>query len=414
MTVSVPAQAPIVHYIYIPADVNENIQELELNVPPGREVECLLDTLKEHFKRTGGKKTAAQQQAHRQHLVDQVGTEAAAKLSDEMLAAALDMQIVETVALQINNPESGYVGVNLYCDDQAVFKELPYNSRASQIADCCGRPTQVRGDAFLGRLFDNDDSFVRLSLRLSEVSSSAAWVRAAGAQAASRMRRGDRAADFLAAMKQQQQQRQQQSKPPTATVRELTPAEVEKDAGNAAVKAGDWAEAVARYTAALDLDPGLVAAANNRSLALLRLGRCEEAEADCCKVLEVEPNNVKALLRRATARSAAGRPTEAVGDLQAVLALEPHNKEAAKELAKLAPPPPPPPPPASAAEEEEGTATAAAGADEAMDGSSAPQETTAVDAYDHGVTSGAIAAAPTSAGAAAAAGGVAAPASESA
>ncbi|GLI64556.1 hypothetical protein VaNZ11_007876 [Volvox africanus] len=343
MTVSVPPQAPRFHYVYIPADVDEEIQELELDVPPGREVECLLDTLKEHFRRMGGEKTAAQRQAHRKHLIEQVGgEEAASKMSDEMMSAALDIQMVETVPLLVNCRDSGYVGVNLYCDDQAQFKDLRANPRATQIADCCGRPVQIRGDAFLGRLFDNDDAFVRMNFRLSEVSSAAPWVAAAAMQAARRMRQGDRAADFLAQMQQQQRQKKHQ---PCLTVRELTPAEREKEAGNAAMKAGNWEAAVACYSAALDLDPGLVAAANNRALALLRLGRHLEAERDCSKVLELEPGNVKALLRRATALSATGRTAEAVADLQVVIALEPHNKEAAGELAKLAPPPPPPPPP---------------------------------------------------------------------
>ncbi len=67
-------------------------------------------------------------------------------------------------------------------------------------------------------------------------------------------------------------------------VRELSPAEAEKEAGNAAFKAGDWAEAARRYGAALALQPGLAAARNNRALALLRLGRHAEAEEDCTQV----------------------------------------------------------------------------------------------------------------------------------
>jgi hypothetical protein len=53
--------------------------------------------------------------------------------------------------------------------------------------------------------------------------------------------------------------------PPAAQVRELTPAEVEKDKGNAAVKAGDWEAAAQHYTVALKMEPGLLAALNNRS-----------------------------------------------------------------------------------------------------------------------------------------------------
>ena len=35
---------------------------------------------------------------------------------------------------------------------------------------------QVNGDAFIGRTFDNGDDFKRLDFKVSEVSSSAAWV----------------------------------------------------------------------------------------------------------------------------------------------------------------------------------------------------------------------------------------------
>jgi hypothetical protein len=64
------------------------------------------------------------------------------------------------------------------------------------------------------------------------------------------------------------------------------------------------AQAEERYSAALALDAGLTAAANNRALARLRLGRWADAEADCSAVLTREPANVKALLRRGAARRA--------------------------------------------------------------------------------------------------------------
>lgn len=41
---------------------------------------------------------------------------------------------------------------------------------------------QVRGDVFLARVFDNGDDFKRLDFALSEVSSTAAWVKEAYAQ----------------------------------------------------------------------------------------------------------------------------------------------------------------------------------------------------------------------------------------
>jgi hypothetical protein len=39
---------------------------------------------------------------------------------------------------------------------------------------------QVRGDAFLGRIFDNDDAFVRMDFQLAEVASNAPWVKQVG------------------------------------------------------------------------------------------------------------------------------------------------------------------------------------------------------------------------------------------
>ena len=77
-------------------------------------------------------------------------------------------------------------------------------------------------------------------------------------------------------MERMRQVEQQQQQP----VRELTPAEAAKDDGNAAFKPGDWDGAVAAYTQALELDPQLTAARNNRAMALLKQGRWEEAEAD--------------------------------------------------------------------------------------------------------------------------------------
>lgn len=41
---------------------------------------------------------------------------------------------------------------------------------------------QVRGDVFVARVFDNEADFKRLDFNLSEISSSADWIRQAAAQ----------------------------------------------------------------------------------------------------------------------------------------------------------------------------------------------------------------------------------------
>ena len=101
------------------------------------------------------------------------------------------------MALLGNAPDNAFEGINLYCADDAGSWGAPSNLRASQIAACCGKPldvsllcdvhpctapsllrthsspdlacthqltascklmpllTQVKGDAFLARVFDD-------------------------------------------------------------------------------------------------------------------------------------------------------------------------------------------------------------------------------------------------------------------
>ena len=54
---------------------------------------------------------------------------------------------------------------------------------------------QVQGDAFLARVFDNEDDFERLDFTLKEVTSSATWVKEAAQNEAKR--RGDQADSIL-------------------------------------------------------------------------------------------------------------------------------------------------------------------------------------------------------------------------
>jgi hypothetical protein len=50
---------------------------------------------------------------------------------------------VEPIALLANSPETGFVGVYMYCDDQASIKQLPANPRATAIAATAGMHIQV-------------------------------------------------------------------------------------------------------------------------------------------------------------------------------------------------------------------------------------------------------------------------------
>nr|QKY15064.1 SUMo-activating enzyme subunit 2 (SAE2) [Polytomella parva] len=375
--VNIPTQSETVKYVFVPSNPQDDIEELTVRIEKGKEVECLLDKMKAHFQREGerisGPDDAQRTAAKKQALLAQLGDKAP-QVSEEMLSAALSMQMVETISMQVNNRESDYVAVNMYCDDHAQIKQLPLNPRASQIAEQCGQFIEVRGDVFFGRVFDNEDEFVRMNFTKADLSSNAPWVRIAQTQAYHRHERdqkegGDYAKAFLNKINSSSTTSSTSSTsssrgngakagatvPNSVTIREMTAAENAKDDGNKAFKKGDWEEAIKHYSDAIVLEAKeeekseegknqeakktlgtvAVAAANNRALAYIKLGKLEEAITDCAAVLEAHPDNVKALLRRASCFETLGRDSDAARDLGTVLGIEPRNKEASEKLAKL-------------------------------------------------------------------------------
>ncbi|CAL5225626.1 g8481 [Coccomyxa viridis] len=318
-------------YVYIPADVSEPLQELSLSYTEEDQVQCLLHKLREHFRQSKPAKTAEQLQRQRQQLLANVPEESRAQINEQMLGVATDLGTVESIALLSNSRDNGFTGVNLYCDDEASFVDALPNPRASEIAFCCGKQMQVQGDAFLARVFDNEDDFERLDFTLKEVTSSAPWVKEAAAQNEAK-RKGDQADTILQSMQAPAQQGKQSS---PAEVTELTPAEAARESGNAAFKKGDLQKALELYTEAVEQDRSMAAAYSNRALVNLKLGQAAAAEADANQALQLDPKMVKALLRRAAARKALGQTEGAVEDYRAAMKLQPNNKEAAQALQDL-------------------------------------------------------------------------------
>ncbi|KAJ6623108.1 hypothetical protein B0H10DRAFT_2213795 [Mycena sp. CBHHK59/15] len=115
-------------------------------------------------------------------------------------------------------------------------------------------------------------------------------------------------------------------------------AQVAKEKGNAAFKAGDFAQAVGHYTAALLADAADPTLPLNRAAAYLRLGKNADAERDCGAALALDPDaglRVKALFRRAQARVGGGSLAEALADLNDAARLEPANDAVKQELGKV-------------------------------------------------------------------------------
>lgn len=51
---------------------------------------------------------------------------------------------VENVSLLSQTRSNGFVGVNMYVDDEGSIKGLPRNLRATELAHCAGKPIEVR------------------------------------------------------------------------------------------------------------------------------------------------------------------------------------------------------------------------------------------------------------------------------
>ncbi|KAF6260615.1 hypothetical protein COO60DRAFT_1700224 [Scenedesmus sp. NREL 46B-D3] len=292
-----------------------------------------INALKRHFKQAEGHKSDAQKQAVHEAFKAQMGDKAAG-VNDNLLRMLSGTQMVEPIALLANSPETGFVGVYMYCDDQASLKQLPPNTRATAIAATAGMHIQVNGDVFLGRYMDNEEDFERMDFTSADLSSAAPWVADAQRQIARRSeRRGD--AQALLQRLQQQQQPAAGSGSDSGSKAAARPADAAKARGNAAFAQGDWQAALEQFTAALKLEPANTAARNNRALTYLRLKKFSEAAADCSSVLEADSNNVKALLRRAAANEELGQQRQALEDLRRALQLQPQNAEAKARVAVL-------------------------------------------------------------------------------
>ncbi|KAK0201625.1 hypothetical protein DFS33DRAFT_1348839 [Desarmillaria ectypa] len=112
-------------------------------------------------------------------------------------------------------------------------------------------------------------------------------------------------------------------------------AQLNKEKGNAAFKAGDYAIAVGHYSSAIVKDRNDYTLPLNRAAAYLKLGKYDDAERDCSTVLSLNTSNAKALFRRSQARVGTGKLKEAEDDLRAAAKLEPSNTSIAQEIAKV-------------------------------------------------------------------------------
>ena len=339
-------------YAFIPAAEEEAMQDLRLTVPESLEenIGCLTKKLQEHYRQVAPIDSDAGKQA----VVDSVRAQLqknnpnAAAPDEHMLGMLAQSQTVDIVQLLPSTAASGFFGVNMYVDDKGQAKKLPTNARASAICTACGIPTEVRGDAFVAKVWDDQDGFVRHDLCVSDLASDAPWVVEAKARNASR-------ADPAAAAQQLSQLRTEAQEPlPTEPLAERLPrAAAAKSAGTEAFKKADYDGAASSYEvaiSALGAERGVEAEAEgegrraatellltcltNLAMCRLRQGRPYDAIGACDRVVAIDDCAGKAWFRRGQACMELRQFGAARKNLTRAATLLPSSKEIRDEHAR--------------------------------------------------------------------------------
>ena len=112
--------------------------------------------------------------------------------------------------------------------------------------------------------------------------------------------------------------------------------EVQRDAykatGDDAFRRGDFAEAIAFYSNALELDPSHVVLLSNRSAAHLKAGHKSKSLQDAKACVDADPKFAKGYSRLAAAQQSLGRWQVAKESYERLLVLDPHNAVAKNGL----------------------------------------------------------------------------------
>ena len=105
-------------------------------------------------------------------------------------------------------------------------------------------------------------------------------------------------------------------------------AEAEKEAGNELFKAGDFSNAVKKYTEAIRRNPKDPKLYSNRAACYTKLMSFDLALKDCDQCIRLEPTFVKAYLRKAKACAAMGQTSKVMSAYERALEIDPNCSEA--------------------------------------------------------------------------------------
>ena len=197
-SVQVPEKPTKFEYVFIPADTSYPIEarvfdQVEL------EDDQFIKMMRKYFALA-----SPESGVDREMLIKQMSEHAKKDITTAMdpdtLSELLSMTSVDILTISLPTKESGFQGVSLYCDDKGKSKKLPFNERAIGLGMSCGLVGQTfNGDVFFSRVFDDGENhWFRMNFGMSDVSSSAEWVKRAAAQATNKLTSGPTSLSGLA------------------------------------------------------------------------------------------------------------------------------------------------------------------------------------------------------------------------
>ena len=147
-------------YVFIPAVMEEPLEERTLDATGGLENDALIAALKG-------------------------GTELGPN--------------VDITALTVPTKTSNFVAVSVYMNGNSEAESMPVNRRIMGLLTAAGLPPRdnIKGPVAVSRYFDNDDAWHRIDLRADECVSDADWVRASLALNRGRKTQGSSLSDIL-------------------------------------------------------------------------------------------------------------------------------------------------------------------------------------------------------------------------
>ena len=162
--------------VKIPCDENLPLEEITVKVRDCNDGDQLIKELKCYF---GSSNSSLNEKLLQEAAAKQFGNEDLPPISKETISKLADQGSVETFCLSQPYLETDCNGVYIYLDEAGQLKGLPFNRRASALAQLCGfENVPFAGDVFVGKVhFDTSTGLKNISIYKHDIDSSAPWIK---------------------------------------------------------------------------------------------------------------------------------------------------------------------------------------------------------------------------------------------